>query len=91
MTEYTIVEDEDVVEDVKRQAKAPNIGYLDALAEGKMLLMASVPKLGGGIKKRTGKFARLHSHPAPDGGFYVWVEFVDEPRHKGNNIRADNT
>lgn len=75
-TTYTVIEDPDEIARIK--ADAGSNGYLDALAAGKMIHMSDIPRIGGGIKRRTGKYARLRSLPAPQGGFYLWIEFIEE-------------
>ena len=75
-TEFIVIEDEEAA-DIR--AKAESNGWIDALAAGKMIRMAVIPRLGSGVKKRTGKNARLKSLPAPDGGFYLWLEFLEAP------------
>ena len=73
---FDIIDDEQA-ETIKEGARGT--GWLDALADGKMIRMSHVPTIGSGIKKRTGKNAKLRSLPAtpPESGFYLWVELFD--------------
>lgn len=73
---FDIIDDEQA-ETIREGAKGT--GWLDALADGKMIRMDHVPTIGSGIKRRTGKNAKLRSLPAspPESGFYLWVELFD--------------